>query len=57
MHSYNRDAYMNVARVLKKMKNYAEGKELIAALLKNYRAVYKKIKNMKELMRACGGFM
>lgn len=40
---------MNVARVLKKMKQYG-GKKVVAALLKNYREVCKKKKNtMKEL--------
>ena len=50
---------MNVARVLKKMKQYGGGKEVVAALLKNYREVCKKKKNtMKELgkVRVKNGF-
>lgn len=46
----DKGAYKNVARVLKKMKHYPDGKEVVAALLKNYREVYKRRKYMmKEL--------
>jgi len=44
------NAYNNVARVLKKMKGYEGDEEVVALLLKKYREVYKRRKNMmKEL--------
>lgn len=44
----DKSAYINVARVLKKIKHYDGGKEVVDALLKNYREIYKRRKNMME---------
>lgn len=42
----DKQAYSNVARVLKKMKGYEGGKEVVSKLLLKYRELYKRRKNM-----------
>jgi hypothetical protein len=37
-----------VTRALKKVKYHDGGKEVVAAILKNYREIYKRRKNMME---------
>ena len=44
----DKSAYINVARVLKKMKHYKGGKEVVASLLNKYREVYKRRRKMME---------
>jgi hypothetical protein len=39
-------AYLEVARILKQMKTFAGGKELVSQLLEKYRTTYKRRKNM-----------
>jgi hypothetical protein len=51
----DKSAYINVARVLKKMKDYDGGKEVVAALVKKYREVYKRRRNMMKELEGCEG--
>ncbi|MCC7525788.1 MAG: hypothetical protein IT250_13250 [Chitinophagaceae bacterium] len=44
----DKSAYINVARVLKKMKHYKGGKEVVASLLNKYREIYKRRRKMME---------
>jgi hypothetical protein len=47
----DKQAYSNVARVLKKMKRYEGGKKVTDQLLLKYRELYKRRKNMMEELR------
>jgi hypothetical protein len=42
----DQNAYLEVARILKRMKTLAGGKELVNQLLEKYRTTYKRRKNM-----------
>lgn len=47
----DQQAYNNVARVLKKMKGYEGGEEVVSKLLLKYRELYKRRKNMMEVLK------
>jgi uncharacterized Zn finger protein len=47
----DRNAYENVARVLKKMKGYEEGEEVVSKLLLKYKELYKRRKNMMGVLK------
>lgn len=47
----DKQAYSNVARILKKMKGYEGGKEIVNKLLLKYRELYKRRKNMMEELK------
>jgi len=47
----DRNAYENVARVLKKMKGFEGGEEVVSKLLLKYRELYKKRKNMMGVLK------
>jgi hypothetical protein len=46
----DQNAYMNVARVLKKMKQYEGGEKIAMQLLHQYRELYKRRKNMMKAL-------
>ena len=47
----DKQAYTNIARILKKMKGYEGGKEMVNKLLLKYRELYKRRKNMMEELK------
>lgn len=47
----DKEAYANVARILKKMKQYEGGKAIVEQLLTKYRNTYKRRKNMMEALK------
>jgi hypothetical protein len=47
----DQNAYNNVGRVLKKMKEFEGGEEVVTQLLLKYREVYKRRKNMMGVLR------
>jgi hypothetical protein len=47
----DKQAYTNVARILKKMKGYEGGEEIVNKLLLKYRELYKRRKNMMEELK------